>query len=324
GSGVFIVPPNQKAIVLHFGKVVSGPQDQLLGPGLHWSWPYPIDEKVLIPISEIQNVTSSVGWYFVNADETEPPMGASLNPAADGYALTGDGNIIHARVSLDYRITDPISYELNFTNARVVVTNALDNALLEAAAQFTVDNAVRLERSAFKDKVVQLFNRSVEKQHLGIVVESSKLESIPPRQVKDAFNAVTAAEQESSTTNNAAKSAAATTLGAALSESNSIVNAAITDRANLLSRLSSDATYFQKQLPNYERNPDLFTQILLTETWQKILATAEDKFPLLDRADGKPRELRYQLNREAESIQDRQRRLKAKTDLNPAPVAPKK
>src|SRR5690606_808882 len=116
--------------------------------GLHWSWPYPIDEKVFIPISEIQNVTSSVGWYFVNPDGTESQPGFSLNPAADGYALTGDGNIIHARVSLDYRIVDPISYTLNFTNAKAIVINVLDNALLDAATQFTVDDAVRLERSA--------------------------------------------------------------------------------------------------------------------------------------------------------------------------------
>jgi membrane protease subunit HflK len=322
-SGVFIVPPNQKVIVLRFGKPMGATKDQLLGPGLHWSWPYPIDEKVPIPISEIQNVTSSVGWYALNPDGTESGPGPSLNPAIDGYAMTADGNIIHARVTLNYRITDPISYTLNFDNAKEIVNDALDNALIDAASQFKVDDAVRLERGAFKDKVVQIFNRAVEKQQLGIVVESSDLESKAPRQVKDAFDAVIAVEQESSTTNNAAKSAAATMLSAALSESNSIVTTAMSASSEMLGKIAADAKVFQGSLLAYERNPALFRQLLMTETWQTILANADDKFINLinDPVSGKPYELRLQLNREAESDQDKERRQKQKTGQTPLNIS---
>jgi membrane protease subunit HflK len=310
GSGIFTVPPNQRAVILHFGKPSVSAKEQLLGPGLHWSWPYPIDEKILIPISEIQNVSSSIGWYFVSADGTDSQPGVSLNPAVDGYTLTGDGNIIHARISVDYRIVDPIAYVLNFKDAKEIVPNALDTALIDASAQFNVDNAVRLDRSGFKDRIVQIFNRSVEQQQLGIVVESSKLESIPPRQVNDAFNAVTAAEQESSTTNNAARSAAQTLLSNALSESNSIVNAAISDRTKLLSQVTADAKNFQDLLPAYERNPELLRQRLLTETWAKILTPADDKFLFVDRENGNARELRVLLNREPETPEQREQRKK--------------
>lgn len=312
GSGIFTVPPNQKAVVLRFGKPASTTKDQLLGPGLHWSWPYPIDEKVFIPISEIQTVTSSAGWYALNPDGTDSQPGPSLNPALDGYTLTGDGNIIHARVTLNYRITDPISYVLNFRDAKEIVTNALDEALLDASAQFTVDNAVRLDRGAFKDKVVQLFNRTAEQQQLGIVVESSKLDSIPPRQVNEAFNAVTSAEQESSTTNNAARSAAATMLTTALSESNSIVNMASSDRAKLLSSIKAEADALEASVESYKRNPELFRQRVLTETWKIVLANADDKFPMPESVDGNPSELRLQLNRAPETNEDKERRQKQK------------
>src|SRR6185503_21263803 len=49
-SGVFIVGPQEKAIVLRFGKPVGEGERGLLGPGLHWAFPYPIDEVVRIPI----------------------------------------------------------------------------------------------------------------------------------------------------------------------------------------------------------------------------------------------------------------------------------
>jgi membrane protease subunit HflK len=181
-----------------------------------------------------------------------------------------------------------------------------------------VDDAVRLERSAFKDRVVQLFSRTIERQQLGITIESSKLESIPPRQVNDAFNAVTSAEQESSITNNAARSAASTALSVALSESNSIVNTASSDRSKLLSRIGADATNFLASVKSYERNPQLFRELLLTETWRRILAQSDDKFSLLDRANGNSRELRLNLNRELETEADKERRKKAKAEQNPA------
>ena len=314
GSGIFTVPPNERAVILRFGKPQSGTGDQLIGPGLHWSWPPPIDEVVKIPISEIQNVTSTVGWYAMNPDGTESYVTPSLNPAVDGYAMTGDGNIIHARVSLDYRIIDPINYVLNFVSAKEIVTNALDNALLDAAAQFTVDNAVRLERGAFKEKVVQLFNRTAQQQQLGIVVESGRLESKPPRQVNDAFDAVIAADQDRSTTNSAARSAAATMLSVASSESNSIVSTAITDSSKLLSRIAADSTNFLGRLPAYERNPQLFRDILLTETWSRVLANVEVKWIMPDTIGGKQRELRIQLNNAPESDEEKERREKQKAE----------
>jgi hypothetical protein len=81
---------------------------------LHWSFPYPIDEVVKIPITEQQVVSSTVGWYFTTPEQElsgeEMPAGASLNPAIDGYVITADRNIIHTRATLRYHIEDPIRY----------------------------------------------------------------------------------------------------------------------------------------------------------------------------------------------------------------------
>jgi modulator of FtsH protease HflK len=53
-SGFFTVGPQEKAMILRFGKPVGEGQKALLSAGLHWSFPYPIDEVVKIPITEIQ------------------------------------------------------------------------------------------------------------------------------------------------------------------------------------------------------------------------------------------------------------------------------
>src|SRR5262245_29776769 len=60
-SGIFQVGPSENAVILRLGKPVGEGQKQLLGSGLHWSLPYPIDEVVRIPRTDIQNVTSTAG-----------------------------------------------------------------------------------------------------------------------------------------------------------------------------------------------------------------------------------------------------------------------
>ncbi len=73
------VGPQEKAVILRFGKPVGDGQKALLSAGLHWSLPYPIDEVVKIPITEIQKVSSTVGWYLTTPEaelsgEELPPV----------------------------------------------------------------------------------------------------------------------------------------------------------------------------------------------------------------------------------------------------------
>src|SRR5215467_13781558 len=78
-SGFFIVGPQQRAIIMRFGKPVAQGEKALLGPGLHFSLPYPIDEVQKVSITGIQQAQSGVGWYATTPEQelagTEPPAG---------------------------------------------------------------------------------------------------------------------------------------------------------------------------------------------------------------------------------------------------------
>src|SRR5271169_3026185 len=67
-SGFFQVGPQEKAVILRFGKPVGEGQNTLLNAGLHWSFPYPIDDVVKIPITEVQHVKSTTGWWFTTPE----------------------------------------------------------------------------------------------------------------------------------------------------------------------------------------------------------------------------------------------------------------
>jgi modulator of FtsH protease HflK len=301
-SGFFTVGPQERAILLRFGRPVGEGEKALLLPGLHWSLPYPIDESIKVSISGLQQIRSSVGWYAVTPEQelsgVEPPVGGPLNPVADGYALTADANIIHTRATLTYRIRDPIRYVFSFVNASNAVQNALDNALLYAASRFKVDDILTRDIAGFQDAVRRQVTQSAESQDLGILVEQCAVQSVPPRQLKDAFANVLKAEVTRSKVLNEARSSENQVTNKASADAESRINLAQSDRARIVSDVGAQAERFQEILPQYQDHPALFVQQRLTETLGRVLTNAQDKIFLSDSADGKPKELRLLLNRE--------------------------
>ena len=166
-SGFFQVGPAEQAVILRFGKPVGTAKKALLNAGLHWSFPYPIDDVVKIPITESQKVRSTTGWWFTTPEQelTGEDLNAygSLNPAVDGYVLTADKNILHTRATLYYRIEDPIRAVFGFagdTNASFnlagvsnAVQSALNNALLFTAARFNMDDILHNRVNEFREAV---------------------------------------------------------------------------------------------------------------------------------------------------------------------------
>jgi membrane protease subunit HflK len=301
-SGIFTVPSQEQAIVLRFGRPVGVGKDQLLGPGLHFSLPYPIDEVVRIPIGTILSANSTAGWYQTTpeaeAANQEAPPNMTLNPAADSYTLTADGNIIHARATVQYHIVEPLRFVLDFVNARTVVTNALDSALFYASTQFTANQAVREDQQGFQDVLLKRVRDLVDRQNLGIQVDAIiGLRIIPPRQVKQAFEAVTTAEIERRQARDQAHAYAATNMSTAYGAASSLVNEGRSDATQLLQDVSSEARYFTNQLASYESNPSLFEDRLQAEALGRILSKSGGKiFSLPPERKGEKPDLWLQLN----------------------------
>jgi len=300
--GFFTVGPQERAIILRLGRPVGEGEKALLGPGLHWTFPYPIDDYKKVPITEIQRVNSTVGWYATTPEQelagTEPQPGPSLNPAADGYVLTADGNVVHTRAVLYYRISDPIGFVFDFANTTNVIRDALDNALVYTAARFKVDDILTRDIAGFRDAVRRRASDLVEAHKVGIIVEQCDVQSRPPRWLNDAFNRVLQAEVMRSKALEEARSYENQVLSKASADAASRLNTAESERALLVKSVSADADRFNELLPRYRANPALFEQQWLAEAVAGVLTNAQEKIFLPARADGKTRELRLLLNRE--------------------------
>lgn len=102
-SGFKTIRPDEQALVLRFGKLCDindvGSDPYVRGEGLIWTFPYPIDEVIRIPVKEKVGFKTRAFWYFQTPDEIlgagpkqQRPPGPKLHPTRDGYALVrGEG-----------------------------------------------------------------------------------------------------------------------------------------------------------------------------------------------------------------------------------------
>lgn len=303
GSGFFTVGQQEKAVVLRFGKPTGKREKALLGPGAHWAFPYPIDEIVKIPVGQLQTVSSSIGWWATSAANeaagTEPPPSQALNPAIDGYVITGDENIMHIRGNLLYRISEPgLRYMFDFSDSSNLVQNAFNSAMLYAAASFKVDDAVTRDVAGFRDRVRGRLEELARRYQLGITVDQINVQTSPPRQLTKAFATVLEADVRRGKVLNEARSYENQTVSRARSEAQARINAGESERNSMVQSVRAEAERFAGFLSKYERNPKLFIEQRQVEVLQRVLTNAQERIILPKRVDGRPREIRLQINPE--------------------------
>jgi len=306
-SGLFTVAPNEVAVLLRFGRPVGVGQEQLLQPGLHWKLPYPVDEVVYIPVGETRTVTSTAGWYAVTPEQEiaggrrPEEAGNTLIPGIDGYALANDGNIIHVRATVNYRIADPLRYAFDFAQPTNLLQHVLDNALLYAATRFNADQALYQRRDQFRETVARRLRESVDFLQLGVDLDPREVRVDPPLYVQRAFNEVLESQQRRDTRIREAETYARGVTNRAIGEASAVVQDGLTRSNTLVQAVATDATNFVGLLPSWQSNPQLLHKRLLAETSQRVLTNAAMKVYLPGREDGRSRELRLQLSREIEA-----------------------
>lgn len=304
-SGFFTVQPQQKALILRLGRPVAEDESALLGPGAHWAFPYPIDEVVRIPLGEVQTVTSTVGWWKTTAAQeaagTEPPPEPTLKPGQDGYLLTGDGGIVHARATLRYRIAEPgLRYTFDFSAASNAVQHALDNALVWAAASSTIE--ITRDSTAFREKAAARLQQLIQDLKLGIVVDQLAVEVKPPRQLKADFDRVLEAEVQRNTALTEAQQYANTVTNQALAQANALLSLARAERKNLVELVSAEAKRFSELLPEYRKNPRLFMDLRKAEALQRLATNLAERIVVQEAGPGQLRDIWLQLSREPQAI----------------------
>lgn len=214
-SGVFQVKSGERGYIVRLGQIAA----RDLGPGWHWSWPFPIDEARTMSTQGERAVT--VPFMFQMSEQQRlkgVTSGGStlLRPGRDNYLVTGDLNILHAELIAQYVITnstDYLTYTLDETpndknpSEHAVLSQILAVAATEVAASRGVDDVYK-DRDGYQRAVCDRMNERLEtlaksRAPIGLSVRRvittayEGFEAImPPLGIRPDFEAVVASEQK--------------------------------------------------------------------------------------------------------------------------------
>lgn len=163
-SGFFTVAPDEVAVRTRFGKIISGPEGEVLSPegGPYFRWPAPVGQVYRIPTVTIPLAIDKAFVFraAINSGQAlnEISQGERLQPEYDGSLLTADKSIVHARYQVQYKILpeDAAQFVRNvasvadlntavdprmliFREADRLVSNAVEQAIVEDVAATPLD-----------------------------------------------------------------------------------------------------------------------------------------------------------------------------------------
>jgi len=179
------VEPGERGVVLRFGRVVD-----TVEPGLYIGYPWGIDRVERVAVDRVRRVT--LGFTSSDGDD----FGLEVPP---GQMLTGDHNLVNVQIAVDYAVneTQVEQFVLYGDQADGLVARAAETVLAEWVAGRGVDDVLLRGKEVLPRWLVAETQRRIESYRLGVRIQLASVNHLyPPRQVRDAFEAVTRAQTE--------------------------------------------------------------------------------------------------------------------------------
>jgi len=280
-SGFYVVKEHEVAMTVVMGRVSGIGEQRIKRPGFRWTWPRPLARVIRVPAARVHTVESRTFWFDRREmpGEPPPPVSATLHPVRDGYALTGDANVLHLHCAAHYTIRDPERYRFAVANPHDLVHTELQRAVILTANRFPVDAALRTDLARFRMEIERRLRLRCEELDLGLQIERVDLLGMaPPRQVDDAFAGVVQAEQMRSRIIGEARAYMDRTLNEARAEAAQLRAEGEADRIRFVKRLSADADYFTRIRAVSTDAPETLRRLLLQDTLRRILPRLEEQF----------------------------------------------
>ncbi len=234
-SGFSTVQPNEVGVKLRYGRIVGASKDDMsqnpvLPPGWHWSWPYPFERFETVAVNE-RELPVEFMFQLSDDEKTGGIKGykyGTLSPDRDDYLITGDVNILHASLTIKYKVADAVAYLTNIKPAPdptadvrsypyrlypeyTLLTSLVRDAVIETAAQRGALDIRGTRQNEFLEAVaLRLLGKFREFEQAGLPLgltldpatgvlapKASTVEAIlPPRQTQEVFDQVLSAQSQ--------------------------------------------------------------------------------------------------------------------------------
>lgn len=242
-SGLYSIQLGDQAVIRRLGKVAG-----TTGPGLHYRIPF-LDQVTTVNVDNIKQVETS-----------------------ESLVLTGDTNLINAKLSIQYKITNPADYLFNVADTQDLILKEAEASLRMSVAAKGVDELLTAGR---KDILAQTQSKTQEllnEHRAGLQITNIQLLSVtPPTEVADAFRDVSSAREDKNTYINEALAYQNETVAIARGEASKQTQTADAAKSERINIAGGEANRFTNKLTAYSLSPDVTRTRLYLESLEKVL-----------------------------------------------------
>ena len=260
-TGIYTIGPSEVGLVKRFGRYTA-----TVEPGLHYHLPGPIESVVAVNVLEIRK--EEIGFRTISP----PPSPRYQEMETEALMLTGDGNITHVEMIVQYRVKDAQQFAFNLIEPEPIVKEAAEAVLREQVATRTLDETLTEERDLIGTDTIVALQSLLDSYGTGIVISNVQLQDVkPPKEVVSAFDDVNSARQDKEKLINQAEKYALDILPRARGQAQEIANQSEAYKQERIKRAEGDVARFVEVLKKYELGEDVTRTRIYIETMEEIL-----------------------------------------------------
>ena len=243
-SGLYQVDQQERGVVFRFGAV----QADVVMPGLHWY-------ARVIDVVETVNVTR------VNSIKHQALM------------LTKDENIVDVTLTVQWVIDNPIDFATKVRDPEASLENAAESALRHVLGSTEMDNAITEGRAAIAVEVGERLQTYLNRYGTGILVSKANIDqSVPPKQVQDAFDDVQRAKEDEARLINEATAYRESVVPEARGDAQKEILQAEAYRDQVTARAQGEARRFSQLLTQYQAAKQVTRDRLYIDAIESVLS----------------------------------------------------
>jgi len=260
-TGIYTVGTSEEGLVKRFGRYVA-----TVEPGLHYHLPAPIESVVRVNVLEVRN--EEIGFRTISPGSN--PRYQTIE--AEALMLTGDGNIAHVEMVVQYRVKDSSLYAFNLIDSSAIVKQAAEAVLREQVATRTLDETLTSQRDTIGIDSLLALQSVLDAYGAGILITNIQLQDVnPPDEVLAAFDDVNSARQDKEKLINQAEEYALDIVPRARGQAQEIANQAEGYKQTRIKGAEGDVARFTEVLARYELGPEVTRTRLYIEAMEEIL-----------------------------------------------------
>jgi membrane protease subunit HflK len=242
-SGIYIVGPAERGVVMRFGKYIN-----TTDPGPHWRFPFPIETVTTVNVDEVSTFSHQAAM------------------------LTKDENIVDVELTIQSRIQDAADYLFQDQDPNRTLRDATETVVRKTIGGSRLDFILTEGRGAIATTIQERVQALMDQYRTGLLVTSVNMQPAkPPEQVKEAFDDAIKAREDKERAENKAEAYANQILPQARGEAARIVADAKAYRDKVIAESEGEAARFTAVLAEYQKAPEVTRQRLYLDTMERVL-----------------------------------------------------